>query len=503
MIRQLHLGLGVMLAAVMLSCATVPRPAEPVARSSAVMRLQAELDSLYADPILSQAQCAIKVKSMDTRKTLYQRNSRLLFAPASNMKLLTTATALYRLGVNYRFKTLLACDSSAWAPGDSLLRGNLYLKGGGDPLFSTEDLLKFVHLLRAQGLKEIQGGVIADPSFLDTLELGKGWMWDDEPEAYSAHLSALTLDENCVTFVIRPGNEVGAPVEVEYFPPSPEIQVKNQAITCDTADSYHLIVERDVAHRKNLFTVRGEYPLGAKPDTSVLNVENPALFTVSTFARLLGDAGIRIGQGYRIGLMPANAETLIVHSSPPLAQVVYHTNKISDNLAAELILKTLGAELKGPPGTAEKGLGVIREFLQSIRVDSTTYNIVDGSGLSRYNRITADLMMELLDFIYHHFQVRPEFLASLPIGGVDGSLSGRLKNKPAFENLRAKTGSMQGVSSLSGYVATADGEILAFSVLMQNFLGPPGPYRDLQDRIGGVLARFSRRPHGAAYTEGR
>ena len=458
-----------------------------------VVRLQRILDRIYADSLLDQAQCAIKVKSMDTGDVLYQRNSHLLFPPASNLKLLTTAAALYKLGPDYRFKTILATDSAAWVPGDTVLHGNLYLKGGGDPLLNTDDLLKMADYLRSLPLRRIEGRLLADATFHDSLELGKGWMWDDEPYPFSAHLSALTLNENCVTFVVRPGEKTGAPLKVAYRPRSPEISVQNLGQTCDTSDTYNLTVERDVAHRKNVFTVRGTYPVGALPDTTVLNVENPALFAVSVFASLLKRKGVACPQGYGLGELPANAETLFVHTSPALAQVVRHTNKISDNLAAELILKTLGAEQKGPPGSAEKGLQVVREFLQQIHVDSTTYHIVDGSGLSRYNLITADLIVALLDFMYHTFPVQPEFLASLPIGGLDGTLSDRLKEQPAFKNVRAKTGTMEGVSSLSGYVATADGEILAFSILMQNFLGPPGPYRELQDRICNALASFSRK----------
>jgi D-alanyl-D-alanine carboxypeptidase/D-alanyl-D-alanine-endopeptidase (penicillin-binding protein 4) len=169
---------------------------------------------------------------------------------------------------------------------------------------------------------------------------------------------------------------------------------------------------------------------------------------------------------------------------------VENTNKISDNLSAELLLKTVGAVCCGQPGTAQKGILALKNFLQEAGIDSFSYYLTDGSGVSRYDVITANLLVTLLTTMYRDFSVQSEYLASLPIAGVDGTIQNRMKNTPAQGKLRAKTGSLRGVSSLSGYVPTSDGDVLAFSILMQTFVGSAAPYRAAQDSIGVWLAKF-------------
>ncbi|MFQ5583496.1 MAG: D-alanyl-D-alanine carboxypeptidase/D-alanyl-D-alanine-endopeptidase, partial [Calditrichia bacterium] len=172
--------------------------------------------------------------------------------------------------------------------------------------------------------------------------------------------------------------------------------------------------------------------------------------------------------------------------------IIYRTNKISDNLSAELIMKTLGAEIKGPPGTAKKGLYVIRRFIAETGVDSSSYKLADGSGVSRYNVITPDLIIQLLKAMHKDFRIQAEFKSSLPIAGVDGTLRRRMKDSPAETMLRAKTGTLSGVSALSGYTATADGEIVAFSMIMEHFVMSASKIRKVQDKIGELITSFSR-----------
>ncbi|MFQ5584873.1 MAG: D-alanyl-D-alanine carboxypeptidase/D-alanyl-D-alanine-endopeptidase [Calditrichia bacterium] len=171
-----------------------------------------------------------------------------------------------------------------------------------------------------------------------------------------------------------------------------------------------------------------------------------------------------------------------------------NTNKESDNLSAELILKTAGAELNNAPGTAKKGISAIYEFLDEIGIDSTSYKLADGSGVSRYNLVTPDLIIELLKAMHRDFRVQAEFKTSLSIAGVDGTLKRRMKNTAAEDKLRAKTGSLEGVSSLAGYTATADGETLAFSMIMEHFVVSNASIRKIQDRIGVLISAFSRNP---------
>jgi PBP4 family serine-type D-alanyl-D-alanine carboxypeptidase len=173
--------------------------------------------------------------------------------------------------------------------------------------------------------------------------------------------------------------------------------------------------------------------------------------------------------------------------------MVVNLNKISDNLSAENTLKTIGAEKISTPGSARKGIWVVNAFLNRVGIDTTKYFMVDGSGVSHYNLLHADMFVELLKYMYKDKAVFPLFYASLPIAGQDGSLRGRMRGTKAERHLHATTGSIRGVSSLSGYVTTADGEMLVFSMLMQNFIGSNRPYRDAQDKIGAFLAGFSRK----------
>ena len=170
-------------------------------------------------------------------------------------------------------------------------------------------------------------------------------------------------------------------------------------------------------------------------------------------------------------------------------------NKPSDNLIAELLLKTIGAELRGVPGTAKKGLGAISNLLGEIGVARGYYTFADGSGVSRYNLVTASLLTDLLVYMFRNFAVMPEYLASLPVGGVDGTLTRRMRGMSAEGVLRAKTGTLRGLTALAGYTVTADGETVAFSILVSNYLGSASPRRTLQDKIGDILTQFSRQDY--------
>lgn len=458
-----------------------------------VQRLQSGIHTIFTDSLMDQTHFGAKIKSMDTGEILYSHNSQTLFHPASNMKLLTTAAALSRLGVNYHFLTTLATDSAALKTGSDSLSGNLYLKGGGNPFLEVNDLLEMVDFLKSRSIQTITGDLLADDTFLDSVRFGHGWMWDDNPGTYIPHLSSLSLDRNVTKIIVTPGDSVGDTLNYKIDPISPEFSVSNTAVTCDTLDEYKLKINRDWMAHRNHFEISGTYPVDSEPDTTWLNVENSTMYAISVFHNLILQSGIDVQGEYGRGKLPDNHDTLFIHKSDPLSLVVHETNKVSDNLGAELILKTMAAELTDTVGTAKNGLKIIRQFLQEIGADSSTYRIVDGSGASHYNLVTADLMIQLLDYMYHNFKLKGEFLASLPIGGVDGTLKRRMKSGKAFENLRAKTGTVSGVSTLSGYISTADNEVLAFSILVQNFIGSSWPYRKLQDRVGELLANFSRK----------
>ena len=207
---------------------------------------------------------------------------------------------------------------------------------------------------------------------------------------------------------------------------------------------------------------------------------------------ILMQKGINIGGQVTTGKVPSDARSIAKHLSPPLADIIKLMNKPSDNWIAEMLFKAIGAEVKGEPGTWKKGRETVDEFLGEIMGELPAHRFVDGSGLSRYNLLNAELLTKLLIYMYHNFELMPEYMASLPIAGVDGTLKNRMQGMYAEKVLRAKTGTLSGVSALAGYTKTADGEVFAFGILISHYVGSATTARGIQDKIGNLLTLFSR-----------
>ena len=207
---------------------------------------------------------------------------------------------------------------------------------------------------------------------------------------------------------------------------------------------------------------------------------------------ILMQKGINIGGQVTTGKVPSDARSIVKHLSPPLADIIKLMNKPSDNWIAEMLFKAIGAEVKGEPGTWKKGRETVDEFLGEIMKELPAHRFVDGSGLSRYNLLNAELLTKLLIYMYHNFELMPEYMASLPIAGVDGTLKNRMQGMYAEKVLRAKTGTLSGVSALSGYTKTADGEVFAFGILISHYVGSATTARGIQDKIGDFITQFSR-----------
>lgn len=457
------------------------RPSDPVEA------LRYDIDQVLSDTIFVPARASLKVVSIDKEEVLYERDSKLLMRPASNMKLLTSSTALRILGKDYRFKTSVLTDTVA---ADGILSGNLYLKGCANPDLSTADLDTLAAQVQAGGLRSIEGGIVADVSFFDDQYWGYGWNWDDEPYSYAAFLTPLTVNDNCVVVTVTPGLSAGDSVGVTVTPQTSYLTVANKAKTVADSVVHPLVVTRLFRERLNTIEVDGELLINSRPVERDLSVWKPELYASTLFAEALQRRGISVLKACSTGVAPENAHEIAAQFWG-LDSAVINMNKISDNLTAELLLKTLGTT-DHARGSAEGGTYVVHRFLSSLGIDSTKYVMVDGSGLSFYDLLTTGMIAQLLERMTHQKDIFPLFFESLPIAGVDGTLRNRMKHTPAEGNLRAKTGTISGVSSLSGYVDTVDGERLAFSMTMQNFNYPTRLYQRAQDRIGALLAGFSR-----------
>jgi serine-type D-Ala-D-Ala carboxypeptidase/endopeptidase (penicillin-binding protein 4) len=448
---------------------------------SSLPSLKAGIDRLLPDSLFPPSNVGIKIISLATHEVLYSLNERMLFNPASNQKLFTSSAALVTLGPLYPFTTVVAVDTTS---------RTILLKGNGDPLLSTADLDSLARTL-APTLGISEGWNLAvDVSFFDDLYWGDGWTWDEEPAAYGMFVSPVILNNNAITVRVLPGNTQGAPASVTTDPVTSYVKVETGAITGPDTVRSDVSITRRWRDRSNTISVTGTIRNGGRPSTERLSVWKPELYAGTVFAERLQSYGIQI-EGVRIDTLSATARE-VARFQHTLDTVVTFFNKESDNLSGESILKTLGALNSGSPGTARKGIQVVHSLLARWGIDTSSISIVDGSGLSRYNLTSPATIITLLDNMYRERGAFDAFHHSLPIAGIDGTIGGRMRNTTAEGNLRAKTGTLGAVTALSGYVRSADGEPLAFSILMQNFTGSARRYREVQDRIGVLLSQYSR-----------
>jgi serine-type D-Ala-D-Ala carboxypeptidase/endopeptidase (penicillin-binding protein 4) len=435
------------------------------------------IDALLADPALRHGVSGALVESLRDGRVVYSRNADKSFMPASNMKLLTTAAALDALGPGYRSGTLSCFDGNTSA---SIWRGRLFLKGAGDPTLSTKDLDDFARSLRKKGLRRIDGGVVGDESRFTCNQLGFGWSWDDEQWYYAAPVGALNLNENSVGVYVDPARREGQPAIVRVIPPTSHFTVRNTALTTSGGEA-EITVSR--LHHRDVILVSGAVPIDYHSDKPVerISVQDPATYAAMTMTEALARAGISVRDKPGTGVTPASAKTIGQHLSPPLSQVLTLINKPSDNTIAEILFRTLAAE-RGKAATEDEARALELAFLKKIGADTASVVIADGSGLSRRNYISPACIVAILRYMNSQ-HCAAVFRDSLPVAGVDGTLANRMKGTMAAKNVQAKTGYVSQASSLSGYLATASGETLVFSVLMNNHMCPNADAKAIQDKI--------------------
>ncbi|MEX2190538.1 MAG: D-alanyl-D-alanine carboxypeptidase/D-alanyl-D-alanine-endopeptidase [Bacteroidota bacterium] len=466
-------------------CAMSDRTTRP---GTPVDALRYDIDTILSDSIFIQSDAALKVVSLETGEVLYERNGVRLMRPASNTKLITSSAALSILGTDHEFRTSILADS---IHPDGTVHGSLYLKGYGDPDLSVADLDTMIAQLKAIGIKAIQGNIVADASWFDDLYWGEGWMWDDEPYSYEAGICALSVNKNCVKVSIIPGTIPGEGVRVLIDPPTQYVSLLNTARAVADTAIIPLSVTRMYKERLNALVVSGEVVTRRDTIHRWVTVWRPELYAATLLKERLEADSISVRGQATIGVALPWSRELAYHRRS-IDSVVINLNKMSDNLSAENTLKTIAVARGGIPGSAKYGLYQANVFLSEIGIDTTKYWIVDGSGVSHYNLLTAEMLVQLLTAMTKQPDTFGLFFESLPIAGVDGTLKTRMRGTKAEGNLRAKTGSIGGVSALSGYVTTADGERLVFSMLMQDFILPSRFYRNAQDAIGAILAGFKR-----------
>ena len=446
------------------------------------------VETILGNSCLRKQNFGIKIHSLQRNKTLYSVNSNRLFAPASNVKLLTTAMALKRLRPEYRFKTGLYATTPV---GGETLRGDIFIKGFGDPNLVSEQMWLLVKELKNIPLRKVHGDIIADASFFDNNLRVKTWK-KGGVEAYNAPLGALSFNFNTVTVHINPGEKPGDRPVVVVDPNIEFIRVDNRARTVSKSKRSRLIVNRIDRGSHNEITISGVVSVNHARETYYLNITRPAYYAASVFKEYLRQEGVEVTGKVRVGFVPEGAYEILSHSSMPLSLILRGLNKFSNNFVAEQILKTIGADIYGPPGTTLNGLRAMDEYMQSLKYKPEGFSILDGSGLSRQNRLSPDQIVSVFQDMYADLGVYPEFISALGVMGRDGNVLKRMNGHNSAERARVKTGTLNSVSALSGYFQSADGERFAFSILMNDLKCSNGQAKRLQDRIVREGLKFKR-----------
>jgi D-alanyl-D-alanine carboxypeptidase/D-alanyl-D-alanine-endopeptidase (penicillin-binding protein 4) len=441
------------------------------------------LQSIVGAGALAGARTGVFVADAATGEPLFARDADVLLNPASNVKLVTTAAALVRLGPEYRFATELRVEG---VPGASTAKA-LHVRGKGDPTLVSERLWVIAGELAHLGLRSI-GDLVLDDRFFDAERIGPGFDQEEGDRSYLAPAGALSLNWNTVAIHVGPGERRGAKARVELEPASDALVVENRTTTVAARGARRLQITSSSSGGKQRFVVSGRIPLGSRTQVVWRRVEEPALYAGETLRRYLALRGVRVTGTVRLGVAPPGARLVHVSQSEPLSDVVRRLNKTSNNFVAEQLVKTLGAEVKGAPGSWAKGVAATEAVLAELGVPRGAYVMKNGSGLNDTNRFSARQLVTVLRAMWGRFPLHAEFMASLPVAARDGTIRYRMDGTAAAGRLRAKTGTLEGVTGLSGFVETAGGRTLAFAVLVNDHAGRGSGAVRAVDAIGAALA---------------
>ena len=446
--------------------------------------LRKAIDQILAQQPLSTAHVSVEVTSLDDGQVIYARAPDDELNPASNTKLVTSAAALLRLGPEYRFSTDYLSDK----PMQRGRVGTLFVKGRGDPSINTERLAGLVADLWHRGLRSV-GEIVLDDTTFDREQYGPGWEQESSDKSWAAGVGALSLNHNSVAIYITPGDRFGQRARVEVEPDTREyFTIESHVSTVRSNGRRKLRPHTFSEGERTRVVVDGRIPLRGETVVMYRRVGDPTFYYGQVLKLLLRMRGIRVAGQIKRGTVPPTASLLTSYDSPELAEIVRDMNKVSSNFIAEMLVKTLGAELKGAPGTWPKGLEVTTELLAELGLPRGTYQLRNGSGLNDTNRFSAHQLSTLLQAVWKRFPVASEFIASLGIAARDGTMRMRMEGTDAAGRLRAKTGTLEHVTALSGFVQSLGGERFVFSILVNDWAGKSGPVLSSVDRLGGMLA---------------
>lgn len=475
----------------------------------ALAALQAALSNHLAQPRFAAAAWGVQVATLDSGRTLFAQDAHKLLKPASNAKLYTGALALDRLGPAFRIRTSLYAGGRPDRSGT--LRGDLLVYGRGDPSFAarfdgvsiTNVLEPLVHALAAAGVRRITGGLVGDESFFRGPPLGSEWTWGDLQRYYGAEASALTVQDNVIDLVFQAGPKPGAPCLIQTLPRTTYLSFDNRTRTVEAGTPTDVQLYRPLGQR--VVHLSGPIAPGSNV-TDAVAVPRPALWFVTLLREALQRRGIKVGGDVRAvdwlerQRQPVDLNQLVevaAVESRPVSEILPRMMKPSQNLYAHLLLLQVGAraaagrtDAPAEATTEELGLAELRRFLDGAGIAREETRLEEGSGLSRAALVTPRATVALLRHMHRHPH-GDVFRASLPAAGREGTLRSRMQDTAAFENARAKTGTLRYVNTLSGHVTTRAGQPLVFSLMLNNYDGKDA--RPALDAIVVLLAEQAQR----------
>ncbi len=454
---------------------------EPNSQRLCPQELSAAIETIINRPQLSRSRWGIVVRSLEedypTNPRLYQLNGNKYFIPASAAKLLTTAAALSEFDADFQIRTPI------YATGKPPHLTSLRIQGKGDPTISVKTLKSIVHQLQGAGIKRIEKLIVED-NYFSAPTINPTWEWLDVYSYFATAVNSLILDENTVTLTLLP-QQLGEPVQLRWSNAiaARQWQVDNQALTAPKDTEYN--VEIDGILGKPVLNIRGELAINDRPDVWDLAIVDPANYFLDSWRYLLEAKGITIGRGVVINHHQNNPSepkiATIVSASLP--EMLGKINQESNNLYAETLIQLLNKKID-----AEQPVEAVEESLSKLGINGDDYVLVDGSGLSRHNLVTPQVLVEVLSLMASSNRSQI-YQNSLAIAGVKGTLANRFHQTPVRGKLWGKTGTLTGVGTLAGYLTTADGETLVFSIMVNN---SERSSQELRQAIDEIVMLFSQ-----------
>ncbi len=475
------------------------RPSAVAAQTPAVAgdicpgELGAQVDAIANRPEFSRSRWGILIQPLSSTATLYSRDAQKYFIPASNVKLLTTAAALQKLGADFRIKTSVYSGEN----------GSLYVAGRGDPSITEAQLESLAQQLKRRGVDRVNE-LIGDDSYFQGSAVNPNWEWEDAQAGYGAPVNSLIFNQNAIELLLSP-QELGQPLKVTFAEPklANQWQIQNNSVTVAQNESEFIEVGREFD--RPAIRVSGQLKVGAESESAYVAVVNPANNFLQHFQQVLAAEGIPVKQAIVASASRNFNQELATVESPPLAELVRETNRESNNLYAEVLLRLLGKVTDKMPlpqpltgkmpvpqeDTGEIGLKELKTALTQLGVNPNSYILADGSGLSRHNLISPEALVQTLRFMANS-PAASIYRQSLPIAGESGTLKNRFNSTPNRVILQAKTGTLSGVSALSGYIEVPDYEPLVFSIIVNQSGLSAASMRSATDEIVLLLNRLRR-----------